>query len=111
MFTFLLWCLLFVLCWPLALLALVLYPIRVAAAPAVPADRDCGAWSLGVGVGSRDAAGETFDRAVPDLSSHEIARAYSAPFAGIAIPNSFITICKSFQVSFFWRGSRSRNAG
>ena len=27
MFTFLLWCLLFVLCWPLALFALVLYPI------------------------------------------------------------------------------------
>ncbi len=27
MFTFLLWCILFVLCWPLALLALVLYPI------------------------------------------------------------------------------------
>jgi hypothetical protein len=27
MFTFLLWCLLFILCWPLALLALVLYPI------------------------------------------------------------------------------------
>ena len=27
MFTFLSWCLLFVLCWPLALLALVLYPI------------------------------------------------------------------------------------
>ncbi|MEO5687382.1 MAG: hypothetical protein ABIR54_08465 [Burkholderiaceae bacterium] len=27
MFTFVLWCLLFVLCWPLALLALVLYPI------------------------------------------------------------------------------------
>jgi hypothetical protein len=27
--------------------------------------------------------------------------AYSAPFAGIAIPSSFITICKSFQVSFF----------
>jgi len=26
MFTFRLWCLLFVLCWPLALLALVLYP-------------------------------------------------------------------------------------
>ena len=26
MFTFILWCLLFVLCWPLALLALVLYP-------------------------------------------------------------------------------------
>ena len=26
MFTFLLWCLLFVLCWPLALLALVIYP-------------------------------------------------------------------------------------
>ena len=26
MFTFLLWCLLFVLCWPLALVALVLYP-------------------------------------------------------------------------------------
>jgi hypothetical protein len=27
MFTFLLWCLLFVICWPMALLALVLYPI------------------------------------------------------------------------------------
>jgi hypothetical protein len=26
LFTFLLWCLLFVLCWPLALFALVLYP-------------------------------------------------------------------------------------
>lgn len=27
MFTFVLWCILFVLCWPLALAALVLYPI------------------------------------------------------------------------------------
>ena len=27
MFTFLLWCVLFVLCWPLALAALLLYPI------------------------------------------------------------------------------------
>ncbi len=27
LFTFLAWCILFVLCWPLALLALVLYPI------------------------------------------------------------------------------------
>ena len=27
MFAFLLWCLLFVLCWPVALLALILYPI------------------------------------------------------------------------------------
>ncbi len=27
MFTFLLWCLLLVLCWPLALLALILYPL------------------------------------------------------------------------------------
>jgi hypothetical protein len=27
MITFLLWCILFILCWPLALLALVLYPI------------------------------------------------------------------------------------
>ncbi|HEY4081304.1 MAG TPA: hypothetical protein VGM81_11435 [Burkholderiaceae bacterium] len=27
MFTFLLWCVLFVICWPLALLALVLYPL------------------------------------------------------------------------------------
>jgi hypothetical protein len=26
MFTFLLWCVLFVLCWPLALIAIVLYP-------------------------------------------------------------------------------------
>ena len=27
MFTFILWCILFVLCWPLAIVALVLYPI------------------------------------------------------------------------------------
>ena len=27
MFAFLLWCILFVICWPLALLAIVLYPI------------------------------------------------------------------------------------
>ena len=27
MFTLLLWCILFILCWPLALLALVLYPV------------------------------------------------------------------------------------
>ena len=27
MFTFLLWCLLFVVCWPVALIALVLYPL------------------------------------------------------------------------------------
>jgi hypothetical protein len=27
MMTFLLWCILFVLCWPLALLALILYPL------------------------------------------------------------------------------------
>ncbi len=27
MFTFLLWCLLFVICWPVALVALVLYPL------------------------------------------------------------------------------------
>jgi len=27
MFAFLLWCILFVLCWPLALLALILYPL------------------------------------------------------------------------------------
>jgi hypothetical protein len=27
MFTFLLWCVLFILCWPLALLALILYPL------------------------------------------------------------------------------------
>ena len=27
MFTFILWCILFLMCWPLALMALVLYPI------------------------------------------------------------------------------------
>jgi hypothetical protein len=27
MFTFLLWCILFVMCWPLALLALIIYPL------------------------------------------------------------------------------------
>jgi hypothetical protein len=27
MFTFLIWCVLFILCWPIALIALILYPI------------------------------------------------------------------------------------
>jgi hypothetical protein len=70
-------------------------------------------------MGSGDVAGETLDCAIPavNVGAGVLARAcgedfpYSAPFAGIVIPNSFITICKSFQVSFFWRGSRSRNAG
>ncbi len=30
---------------------------------------------------------------------------------GAFIPNSFITICRSFHASPFCRGSRSRNAG
>src|SRR6185312_11317827 len=30
---------------------------------------------------------------------------------GATSPRSFITICKSFQASFFCRGSRNRNAG
>src|SRR5271157_4772449 len=95
-------------------------PAGLAAALAVPINRDCGARSVGVGMGSRNVAGETFDRAIPavNVGAGVLTRAhwrrlsaYSAPFAGIAIPNSFITICKSFQVSFFWRGSRSRKAG
>jgi len=40
-------------------------------------------------------------------------RAYepSADFLGGSMPRNFITICRSFQASPFWRGSRSRNAG
>src|ERR1700744_1942066 len=36
---------------------------------------------------------------------------YTAGGGGGFRPSSFITICKSFQASFFWRGSRRRNAG
>src|SRR6266404_6098002 len=36
---------------------------------------------------------------------------YSAAFFGGSIPRYFITICRSFHVSPFWRGSRSRYAG
>src|SRR5581483_1364270 len=36
---------------------------------------------------------------------------YSPDFAGMGRPRYFMTICKSFQVSFFCRGSRNRNAG
>ena len=63
MFTFLLWCLLFVLCWPIALLALVLYPfIWLLLLPfRLVGTRFTGA---GAGVGNRDpsreAAGATF---------------------------------------------------
>ncbi len=39
MFAFLLWCILFVLCWPLALLALVAYPYLLAAPTPVPYPR------------------------------------------------------------------------
>ena len=110
MFTFLLWCLLFVLCWPLALFAPGALSVRVAAALTFPAGGNCGARSLGTGVGSCDVAGETHNCAVPAASvgAGVLARAgqaknsnYSTPFAGVANPNSFITICKSFQVSFF----------
>jgi hypothetical protein len=37
--------------------------------------------------------------------------AYSAGFFGGSSPRCFMTICKSFQASLFWRGSRRRNAG
>src|SRR5229473_6208346 len=36
---------------------------------------------------------------------------YSGVFSGSGRPISFITICRSFHVSFFWRGSRRRKAG
>jgi len=36
---------------------------------------------------------------------------YSAGLAGTCNPKSFITICKSFHVSFFCRGSRNKKAG
>jgi hypothetical protein len=60
-------------------------------------------------MGGGDVARKTSDSAVPAMrvrpSSFALAdqkiSSYSAPFAGIAIPSSFMTICKSFQVSFF----------
>ena len=43
-------------------------------------------------------------------SRDECVRPYAFAF-GPFIPNSFITICKSFHASPFCRGSRNRNAG
>ena len=56
------------------------------------------------GMGSRDASRTAIDGTVPVLG-------HSTPLVGTGSPSSFITICKSFQVSFFWRGSRNKNAG
>ena len=67
MFTFLLWCILFVACWPLALLALVLYPfVWILLLPfrlvgiAVHG-------ALAAGLGGGYAAGTAAKRTVPDL--------------------------------------------
>jgi hypothetical protein len=46
--------------------------------------------------------------AIPRHSNEVV---YSTPLAGMGRPISFMTICRSFQVSFFWRGSRRRKAG
>ncbi len=77
-------------------------------------------------MGRGDVAGEITNRPIPAASVGKASQCrrgrprpcylakiptYSTPFAGIASPNSPITICKSFQVSFFCRGSRKRNAG
>jgi hypothetical protein len=62
MFSFLLWCILLVMCWPLALLALVLYPMVWPGAIAIP---DCGhrrGRSPGTGKRNYFSAGPTFAR-------------------------------------------------
>ena len=53
MVKFLLWCILLALCWPLALLALVVYPFVWLGLPPFR-----GGWRIGSGVGSSNAAGE-----------------------------------------------------
>src|SRR5580693_8806764 len=62
MFTFLLWCLLFVLCWPLALSA------RVAAASAIQNCWNCRTRSVRASLGSRNVASKTSDCAIPVVS-------------------------------------------
>ena len=57
MVKFLLWCILFVLCWPLALLALVAFPFIWLAAAALPAAGDCGGRGAGAGDGDYFPAG------------------------------------------------------
>ena len=47
MFAFLLWCILFVLCWPLASIGAGLISICLAVAAAVPHRRRSGAWCAG----------------------------------------------------------------
>ena len=64
MFTFLLWCLLFVLCWPLALFALVIYPFVWLLLLPFRIVGIAVHGVLGVGVGGGDVASKTFDRAV-----------------------------------------------
>ncbi len=45
------------------------------------------------------------------ISTLNYQHTYSAAFFGGSMPRYFITSCKSFQASPFWRGSRRRNAG
>ena len=68
MFAFLLWCILFVLCWPLALLALVLVPVRLARAAPLPSGGNCGARRVGPRLGCGHASRASVERAFPALS-------------------------------------------
>ncbi len=84
MAAFFLWCILFVLCWPLALLALVLYPIVwLLLLPAVPHSGHCGSRSAGTGLGCSDAAGPSAKRA---LSPGVAWKKRGAAFGGAALP-------------------------
>jgi hypothetical protein len=47
----------------------------------------------------------------PEISADNARYSLGSLTLALSSPSSFITICRSFQVSFFWRGSRNRNAG
>jgi len=70
MFTFLLWCILFVFCWPLANRADCV-PIRLAIAAAIPHCRRCRSRCAGGCVPRDHAAVPTAGSAIPNLSSAE----------------------------------------
>ncbi len=65
MLAFLLWCLLFVLCWPLALFALIMYPIVWLFLLPFRLARDCCARRTRAGLGRCDAAGAAVERSIP----------------------------------------------
>ena len=96
MFVFLLWCLLFILCWPLALFALVLYPI-VWLLVALSLGRDRGSRRTCPCVGRCDAPRPIARRSVPP-----------SPHLSKLRRRSSCAIATSLKEPVFYLGARQR---